>query len=529
MKQKGWVEAQLEFHLNKKAKVFSTEVPNVGGSSEATVGKLGSTATDAPPVGFKTRATPANSARVRSAAPVTTATVDGKSVTVVPAAAPTAAPAAPARAEGGTDAHRVPVLQTPRCVSLCEKYRPASLYSVLGNDTAKFELRAWFESGSFSASPVLLYGPSGIGKTSLARAFLRDMKMIVQEVREFEVLNETVHTETRVLSRVRGVMIDEIHNFERADVQRITALIRVCKGKRLPLPPMICICDDPIDRSLESLRAVCRIIRMSTPACDVNNDVKLLIHRVISAEQLKVTAVELRQITQVARGDFRRALNTLEFLSLGPTLPTHPLKPAHIPRTGATTTSAVAARVATLTVPNTPPPDFLSFQSPFFIADVLLDAARTGWTATHVCDAVFNGAVPSSDWKLVTQLVHQNYASRVHAGVESGSRSGLSLIGSSDLERAAEYADLFSLVDVMNFHVNACSVSLFIRCTIRLSASGSGSGPVTANSRANSRANGTRTGPRGATAPSRFSRKLEFTPAMPKKKTFKDWNGRQRS
>lgn len=340
----------------------------------------------------------------------------------------------------------------PRQMLLSDKYRPACLAAVLGNDKAKSDLRTWFESGSYRATPVLLYGPSGIGKTSLARTFFASVDLVVQEVRSFDVFNETVHTQTSVFAPRRGIVIDEIHTLDRVQFQKIAAALKTLtrqkrgQGTRR-LPPIICICDDPVDRALESLKTLARCVQMRTPYLDVNNDVKLLLHRVARSEQLSVSAADVRYVTQCARGDLRHALNELEFIAV--TAKTRTSTPPTPTPTPTTTTRVTPA----------PAPNFLMFQSPFTIAGLLLEPRVSGYSATQLCDAVFNGAVSSSDLALVKHVVHETYPD-----VCPGS-------GLDALLRLATHADVFSVVDAMDFHVTACSAALFVRETHLFSVS----------------------------------------------------------
>ena len=49
-----------------------------------------------------------------------------------------------------------------------EKYRPQSFTALLGNEDARKSFAAWFEKWKKGTKPLLLVGPPGIGKTTLA-------------------------------------------------------------------------------------------------------------------------------------------------------------------------------------------------------------------------------------------------------------------------------------------------------------------------------------------------------------------------
>jgi len=62
-----------------------------------------------------------------------------------------------------------------RCVDWAEKYRPASLSDVLGNDAAVKALKKWAEAFGSGRKAAILYGGPGVGKTSAALALAHDM------------------------------------------------------------------------------------------------------------------------------------------------------------------------------------------------------------------------------------------------------------------------------------------------------------------------------------------------------------------
>ncbi|KON33044.1 MAG: hypothetical protein AC479_05890 [miscellaneous Crenarchaeota group-6 archaeon AD8-1] len=51
-----------------------------------------------------------------------------------------------------------------------EKYRPKKISDIIGNKEAKIAFTTWLKDKKRRKKAVLLYGPAGVGKTSLATA-----------------------------------------------------------------------------------------------------------------------------------------------------------------------------------------------------------------------------------------------------------------------------------------------------------------------------------------------------------------------
>ncbi len=138
---------------------------------------------------------------------------------------PPAAPPPPrgggAAAAGGPDVAAAPL--PPGAVPLAERLRPASLDEVIGQQHLigpKQPLRTAFESGRLHS--MILWGPPGVGKTTLARlmAGVADAEFIVlsavlagvKDIREAVVRAEAA----RQRGRRTIVFVDEVHRFNKA-------------------------------------------------------------------------------------------------------------------------------------------------------------------------------------------------------------------------------------------------------------------------------------------------------------------------
>ena len=87
-----------------------------------------------------------------------------------------------------------------------EKYRPQKMIDLIGNEEARKLLVEWFQKWKKGTKPLLLVGPPGIGKTTLANISARDFgydmislnasdvrnKKNIQEILEPVLGNQTV-------------------------------------------------------------------------------------------------------------------------------------------------------------------------------------------------------------------------------------------------------------------------------------------------------------------------------------------------
>ena len=151
-----------------------------------------------------------------------------------------------------------------------EKYRPAKLSEVVGNDNAISELRAWAEAiGSAEVKAkkaAILHGPPGCGKTSAAYALASDMGWEVIELNASDQRNEGViksivghASRSNTFSRrTRLIILDEADNLhgkeDRGGTRAITEVVKRTSQ------PVILIAND-LYRMSKALQRNCRVIR----------------------------------------------------------------------------------------------------------------------------------------------------------------------------------------------------------------------------------------------------------------------------
>jgi len=203
---------------------------------------------------------------------------------------------------------------------LTEKYRPKSIEEVIGNEEAKKKAKEWlslFLKGK-EKRPLFIYGPTGIGKTSLAYALassfdLQPIFFTSSEKREGKTLKQMQLTSGLSIFGVkRLVIIDDLEGIaskeDRGGMEAIVSIIKESKN------PIILIANDFWDQRFKGLRQYVFPLEMKKP--NVNAITKLLEH-IAEKERIKIEKEEIKEIAMSADGDVRAAINNLEARSVG--------------------------------------------------------------------------------------------------------------------------------------------------------------------------------------------------------------------
>ncbi|EYB93895.1 hypothetical protein Y032_0177g572 [Ancylostoma ceylanicum] len=170
---------------------------------------------------------------------------------------------------------------------------------------------------------VLLSGPAGLGKTTLANVVARQAGYAVVElnasdsrnVPDFEkALEGAVRTSRTITQGTRPncLILDEIDG---APVEAVRYLVKAVQvtGKKAIRRPIICICNNMYTPALRELRAIALNIQV-TPTSK-----ERLIERlsaIAELEQVSVDRFALQRLVELCQCDVRFSINTLQFVSI---------------------------------------------------------------------------------------------------------------------------------------------------------------------------------------------------------------------
>jgi len=142
-----------------------------------------------------------------------------------------------------------------------QKYAPASVAGIAGNDEAKDAVRRWaLEWKRGKRTPLMIYGRAGIGKTALVRALARETGWALVGISDGEDIKKMLeHAKhgANLDGTERMIFIDDVDAaFDRASVFAIASFLREATV------PVVLAAEDYWTQKIAPLRALCARVEM---------------------------------------------------------------------------------------------------------------------------------------------------------------------------------------------------------------------------------------------------------------------------
>jgi len=197
-----------------------------------------------------------------------------------------------------------------------DKHRPQSISDMIGNEEARTVLVEWFAKWKKGTKPILLVGPPGIGKTTIAnlsgKQFRYDMiSLNASDVRSksriFEVLNPVLGNISVLGSPM--IFVDEVDGIHgRADFGGAEALIKILKE---PTVPIVLAANSDTSTKMKSIKKATKTIyfRPLPPRL-----LRLHLENILKMEGEKLSPGLLIKIIADSRGDIRSMINSAQAL-----------------------------------------------------------------------------------------------------------------------------------------------------------------------------------------------------------------------
>ena len=212
-------------------------------------------------------------------------------------------------------------LKTSQVIKLMwsEKYRPQIISDMVGNEEPRAAIMEWFAKWKKGTKPLLLVGPPGIGKTTMAylvaKQFGYDMiGLNASDVRSKSRINEIL---TPVLGNVSVlgipmIFVDEVDGIHgRGDYGGAAALVDILKEPTVPI--VIAANDD----SLEKMKNIKKVVTTISFKRIPPRLLRVYLENILKKENVKLSPGSLIKVIDKSRGDIRSMINLTQSLING--------------------------------------------------------------------------------------------------------------------------------------------------------------------------------------------------------------------
>ncbi len=195
-----------------------------------------------------------------------------------------------------------------------EKDRPKNIFDLVGNEEARKLFVEWFTNWKKGIKPILLVGPPGIGKTTLANLTAKQFGYDLISINASDVRNKQSIQET--LSPVLGnqtvlgtpmIFIDEVDGVHgRADYGGIQAITNILKESTIPI--ILAANSDSSDK-MKSIKKVVKTMELKPLSPKL---LRLYLNRILQLEGVKISSDSLTKLVRESRGDIRSMINSVQ-------------------------------------------------------------------------------------------------------------------------------------------------------------------------------------------------------------------------
>ena len=213
-------------------------------------------------------------------------------------------------------------------LNFAERYRPQKLSEVINLDEAKAKVNEFIinslskerKTKNIRKKALLLYGPTGSGKTALVYALANNANAEVIEInasdfRNKKSINKVIGNALRqqsLFSNKKIIIIDEVDAV--AGREDYGGLSEINKLIEISTWPIVLIANKPFDKRLSSLRKKCSMVEIKK----LNYMVIIkILERICRKEDIKIELEGLKNLAINSLGDARAAINDLEVVSAG--------------------------------------------------------------------------------------------------------------------------------------------------------------------------------------------------------------------
>ena len=200
-----------------------------------------------------------------------------------------------------------------------EKHRPQKISDMVGNEESRAAVLEWFAKWKKGTKPLLLVGPPGIGKTTMAflvaKQFGYDMiGLNASDVRSKSRINEIL---TPVLGNVSVlgtpmIFVDEVDGIHgRSDYGGVAALVDILKE---PTVPIVLAANDDTGDKMKNIKKVVKTISFKRIPPRL---LRVYLENILKKENSKLSPGSIIKVIDKSKGDIRSMINLTQSLVTG--------------------------------------------------------------------------------------------------------------------------------------------------------------------------------------------------------------------
>jgi replication factor C large subunit len=200
-----------------------------------------------------------------------------------------------------------------------EKYRPQIISDMVGNEEARAAITEWFVKWKKGTKPLLLVGPPGIGKTTIAylvaKQFGYDMiGLNASDVRSKSRINEILMPVLGNVSVLGTPMIfvDEVDGIHgRGDYGGASALVDILKE---PTVPIVLAANSDDSDKMKSVKKVVKTIQFKKIPPRL---LRVYLENILKKQSAKLSPGSLIKVINKSKGDIRSMINLTQSFVTG--------------------------------------------------------------------------------------------------------------------------------------------------------------------------------------------------------------------
>jgi replication factor C large subunit len=201
-----------------------------------------------------------------------------------------------------------------------EKHRPKTVQEMVGNEDARLVAIKWLAGWVSGSRPLLLVGPPGTGKTTLAHTLARQfnydvIEMNASDIRNKEALQARItpifQNTVNLIGKRIMLFLDEVDGISgREDTGGLDTLVNLIKEPTVP----VIMAANKKSLKITKLAKACKIVEFSPVSPRL---LMLFLDHVLHTEGVKLESDDKISIINNSRGDIRSLLNSAQSRTAG--------------------------------------------------------------------------------------------------------------------------------------------------------------------------------------------------------------------